>query len=136
MKRIKLPRSDLLFKTFFFSLIISFLLFLYSGSNSKASSLVLEESFTVTTKTLSRHYIARGRTILRWDLDNVYPQCSHCNVVHNSNPAPFTLAILKKYGTKRITHLNKVAKEAVGKKISLSTKRELLKELTLDKQSV
>ena len=82
------------------------------------------------------HYVARGRTILRWDLDNVYPQCSKCNVIHNSNPAPFTLAILKKYGTARITHLNKTAKEAVGKKIPISAKRELLKELTLDKQSV
>ena len=76
------------------------------------------------------HYIARGRTVLRWDLDNLFPQCSSCNIIHNTNPAPFTMAIMDRYGKKRIAHLNVVAKEAVGGRVTDAQKRDLLDKLT------
>lgn len=75
------------------------------------------------------HFIARGRTVLRWDLRNLFPQCSGCNIVHNTNPAPFTLAIIKKYGVERIELLNKIAKEAVGDRVTDTQKRAWLAEL-------
>lgn len=76
------------------------------------------------------HYIARGRTILRWDLRNLFPQCSSCNIVHNTNPAPFTLAIVKDGGVETIELLEKIAREAVGKHVSDTQKREWLEGLT------
>lgn len=77
------------------------------------------------------HYIARGRTILRWDLRNVFPQCSGCNIAHNTNPAPFTLAIIKEHGKSRIEVLERTAREWVGKKVTDGQKREMLETLTI-----
>lgn len=75
------------------------------------------------------HYIARGCTALRWDMLNVFPQCSGCNIYHNTNPAPFTLAIIKEHGSKRIEYLEKTAREAIGNKIPDRVKREWLETL-------
>jgi 5-methylcytosine-specific restriction endonuclease McrA len=75
------------------------------------------------------HYISRKRTVVRWDLDNLLPQCSHCNITHNQNPAPFTSAIIREYGIERIESLERKAKDGNGKKIVNSQKREWLKSL-------
>lgn len=75
------------------------------------------------------HYISRTRTVLRWDLLNLFPQCSGCNISHNNNPAPFTLAIIKEHGSKRIEYLEKTAREAVGNKIPDRVRREWLETL-------
>jgi hypothetical protein len=75
------------------------------------------------------HYIARGRTVLRWHTDNVFPQCSSCNIVHNTNPAPFTMAIIKKCGVERIDTLKLIAELAVGERVTDTQKRLWLVEL-------
>lgn len=82
------------------------------------------------------HYIARGCTALRWELINLFPQCSGCNIYHNTNPAPFTMAIIKKVGQGRIEELERIAREAVGNKITESQKREKLEQLTAYYQSL
>lgn len=76
------------------------------------------------------HYIGRDCTRLRWDLRNLFPQCSGCNIYHNTNPAPFTMAIINKIGVNRIEELNLIAKRAIGDKMSNTEKRQLLVELT------
>lgn len=75
------------------------------------------------------HYISRKWSILRWDLKNVFPQCSGCNKNHNRNPAPFTLAIIEKHGEKRIKYLQDKVKEASGNRFLTSQKRAVQKEL-------
>lgn len=77
------------------------------------------------------HYISRTRTALRWDLLNLFPQCSGCNISHNNNPAPFTLAIIKEHGQKRIEYLEKTAREAIGQRLTDGQKREMLETLTI-----
>lgn len=76
------------------------------------------------------HYISRGRTVLRWDLRNLFPQCSGCNIIHNTNPAPFTLAIIDEYGVDRICLLEKMARDAVKERVTDTQKRIWLEELT------
>lgn len=75
------------------------------------------------------HYISRKRTVVRWDLDNLFTQCSSCNINHNQDPSPFSSAIVKKYGIERIESLEKKAREGNGKKITNAQKRELLESL-------
>jgi len=75
------------------------------------------------------HYISRRCTALRWDLRNLFPQSSGCNIIHNTNPAPFTMAIIKEYGVERIKLLEKIAKDAVGNRVTDTQKREWLDEL-------
>lgn len=78
------------------------------------------------------HYITRKRTITRWFFPNLFPQCAPCNRIHNTNPAPFSSAIIRKVGAERIMELNQLAKDAVGKKVSNQSKREhLIKLLSL-----
>lgn len=44
------------------------------------------------------HYISRTYYAVRWDLDNCHAQCGGCNIVHNVNPAPYTLFMEREYG--------------------------------------
>jgi len=76
------------------------------------------------------HYISRGRTALRWDLRNLRPQCSGCNIVHNVNPAPFTIALVNELGIKHIHLLDDMAENAVGERVTDTQKRQWLEELT------
>lgn len=57
------------------------------------------------------HYISRAKFILRWDFDNLWPQCSACNRRHEDNPLPFTLFILNKYGQGRLDYFADKLKE-------------------------
>lgn len=75
------------------------------------------------------HYISRTWNILRWDLVNVYPQCSGCNRIHNQNPAPFTLAIINAYGKGVIECLNEEVKKARGTKMPVSAIRQVQVDL-------
>jgi len=73
------------------------------------------------------HYISRRRFAVRWDMDNIFVQCSSCNKVHNQNPAPFTLAIIKTYGEDRIDKLNKICNDYTS--YSTLEKRKILETL-------
>lgn len=75
------------------------------------------------------HFIHRQTTILRWNFLNLWPQCSGCNIVHNTNPVPFTLAIEAKYGVSRLILLDKMQREGKGKKFPDSVRREWLADL-------
>lgn len=75
------------------------------------------------------HYIGRKNTILRWNFLNLWPQCSGCNIIHNTNPVPFTLAVELKHGVSRLILLDKMQKEGNGKKYPDGVRREWLAEL-------
>lgn len=72
------------------------------------------------------HFIKRKYTQLRWDFLNLEPQCAPDNQLHNENPIPYTLAMIKAYGQKRLDYLNKKQKE---KPPTTLEKREILKSL-------
>ena len=78
------------------------------------------------------HFVGRKRTVLRWSLLNVFPQCSGCNIIHNTNPAPFAMAIIndKTLGIEHINLLRDIAKNAVGDRVTETQKRDLLAELS------
>jgi hypothetical protein len=75
------------------------------------------------------HYIGRKCTILRWNLKNLFPQCAHCNVIHNTNSAPFAIAVVNKIGKERLEWLD--AKYMEGNKVTFpdGVRREWLEEL-------
>ena len=77
------------------------------------------------------HYVSRKYFFLRWDLDNVKPQCSVCNRFHNYNGIPYTLAIIKHHGIKRLFKLNQILKETKGVSMSDTKKRTILAQLRL-----
>lgn len=72
------------------------------------------------------HFIGRKNTILRWNFLNLWPQCSGCNIIHNTNPVPFTLAVEEKYGVSRLILLDKMQKEGKGQKYPDRVRREWL----------
>lgn len=45
------------------------------------------------------HYIGRRHYALRWDLRNCNLQHAGCNIIHNNNPAPYSLWMISKYGS-------------------------------------
>lgn len=73
------------------------------------------------------HYVSRQYFALRWDFQNIFPQCSGCNVKHNHNPIPFTKAIVAEYNQERIDYLD--AKCRDYKNMTTLEKRALLDEL-------
>ena len=78
------------------------------------------------------HYISRRIYILRWDMLNVWPQCSACNYNHQYNTLPFTSRILKEYGEIRISYLNDLYKKYKKEKMNSNQKRSLLGNLKKD----
>ena len=64
---------------------------------------------------------------VRFDLLNVFTQCSGCNSLHRFNPHPFIQWFLKEYGVEEYTDLVKRSKSKPKpiKKVQL---RELLEE--------
>jgi hypothetical protein len=72
------------------------------------------------------HYITRQVGLLRWDLLNLFPQCSGCNRTHNVNPAPFTPAIIKRHGVERIQYLNTKTLENKGTRITVGFRRQAI----------
>lgn len=76
------------------------------------------------------HYIKRKKFILRWDIKNLWPQCSHCNVVHNENTLPFTQYILKTVGKDRLDYFEEKLKEYSGSKwLTQNRKNDIMLEL-------
>lgn len=57
------------------------------------------------------HYISRRYYVVRWDLDNCHAQCGGCNIIHNRNPAPYTLFMERKFGNNKIEELEAKIKE-------------------------
>lgn len=52
------------------------------------------------------HFQSRVNTVLRWDLRNVHPQCSGCNMYHKfRSTLPYTRFIIAKYGENMIQEL-------------------------------
>jgi hypothetical protein len=82
------------------------------------------------------HFITRQVHPLRWDLLNVWPQCSSCNQKHQWNVLPFTYRVISECGAQRIEYLNKRYHGYKNHKMTTVEKRQLLEvlKLTLDKQ--
>lgn len=71
------------------------------------------------------HYVSRRFYGTRWDILNIWCQCSSCNYLHQHNPIPFTNAILKEYGQERLDYLD----SARGKRLTTLQKREMLDDI-------
>lgn len=52
------------------------------------------------------HFIARICTKLRFDETNCNCQCSSCNGIHESNPVPYTNAMIGRYGKEVVDQLS------------------------------
>lgn len=73
------------------------------------------------------HYVSRTVYALRWDLRNVHPQCSGCNITHNGDPIPYTRFMLDTYGKEVLDELT--FKRNSINKVSTPRLRELVEEL-------
>lgn len=74
------------------------------------------------------HYVSRRFYGTRWDLLNIWCQCSTDNYLHQHNPIPFTMAILDAYGQERLDYLNNARKT----QFTTLQKREMLQTLLTD----
>jgi 5-methylcytosine-specific restriction endonuclease McrA len=77
------------------------------------------------------HFISRSVRPLRWDFDNCEMVCSSCNIIHENNTLPHTVAILREYGEERVQSLNTTwqLSRQVGKSFTRTQKLERLEEL-------
>ncbi len=77
------------------------------------------------------HYVSRSVFALRWDFDNLEPQCSSCNYIHENNTLPFTNALLKAYGEDKVStlHTKWQLSRMKAKTFNRSEKIELLEKL-------
>lgn len=72
------------------------------------------------------HYVTRTKRILRWDMMNVFPQCSKDNANHERDSLPMTMAILNKYGKERLEYFEQKELEyEAGKWLTDEKKKEL-----------
>jgi len=77
------------------------------------------------------HFVSRGVMPLRWDFDNLEPQCSPCNKYHETNTLPFTNALLLAYGEDRVQtlHTKWQLSKMKAKSFTRGEKRDLLERL-------
>jgi hypothetical protein len=77
------------------------------------------------------HFVSRRVYPLRWDLKNVFPQCSADNYTHQHNQLPFTARIIEEFGPQRIEYLNNKYQEYKkrGKTLTRLEKEALLNKL-------
>lgn len=80
------------------------------------------------------HFIGRDYFAVRWDLMNVWEQCSVCNVKHNQNAVPFTLRIIEVHGLQRIDYLDKKCNAYTS--FTTLEKREILIKLEVIKHKL
>lgn len=79
------------------------------------------------------HYIGRMFIATRWDLTNTHQQCAGCNMLHESDPIPYTLFIQREFGSEypatlsAIAHQTKVLKRAERLELEAELKLELAK---------
>jgi hypothetical protein len=79
------------------------------------------------------HYIGRMFVATRWDLTNCHQQCSGCNMLHESDPIPYTLFIKREFGEKypetlsALAHQTKVLNRAERLALEVELKDELRK---------
>ncbi len=76
------------------------------------------------------HYISRRFIATRWDTSNCHQQCAGCNILHNSNPVPYTMFIQNKYGFLYPETLSNLAHH--GDPLRRSDRLALLGELTAE----
>ena len=58
----------------------------------------------------SGHFIPRGNMNLRWNFDNVFPQCVECNCFKNGDTKNFKLNLIQLFGIDHVENLEKQAK--------------------------
>lgn len=79
------------------------------------------------------HFVGRMFIATRWDLTNCHRQCAGCNMLHESDPVPYTLFIQETYGSEypatlsALAHQTKVLKRAERLKLEIELKEELRK---------
>lgn len=77
----------------------------------------------------SAHFISRSSMATRYDQKNVHACCKECNRFLNGNLYKYESFIINKYGQDELNRLKKLGKTTL--KMSLSDKKELLKELKI-----
>lgn len=73
------------------------------------------------------HYIGRRYFALRWDLRNCHMSCAGCNILHNTNPAPYTNFMIITYGESIFDELEFILQAHT--KFGILELRELLENL-------
>lgn len=73
------------------------------------------------------HFISRTFSKIRWDLDNVAPQCSSCNINHNRDTGPYAKWIVKTYGIEKLDELTARKKGTINRQFLYDKQDELLK---------
>lgn len=59
------------------------------------------------------HFISRRWKQVRWDFDNMRPQCAGCNKFKNGEPQKFRRHLIKEIGTIRVEHIESIFDEPV-----------------------
>jgi hypothetical protein len=52
------------------------------------------------------HFVKRGKSIIRWDLENCNCQCGGCNLSHNSYQGAYRRYIIDHYGSATLERLH------------------------------
>lgn len=79
------------------------------------------------------HFVGRMFIATRWDLSNCHRQCAGCNMLHESDPVPYTLFIQREFGSEypvtlsALAHQTKVLKRAERLELEVELKEELRK---------
>ncbi len=79
------------------------------------------------------HYIGRMFIATRFDLTNCHQQCSGCNMLHESDPIPYTQFIQREFGVEypatlsALAHQTKVLKRAERLELEVELKEGLRK---------
>lgn len=54
------------------------------------------------------HYVSRGVESIRFDFDNIRPQCFVCNGTHGGNLVEYELRLINQIGKDRVNQLNEI----------------------------
>lgn len=74
------------------------------------------------------HFVGRRHYSLRWDLRNTHGSCPGCNLLHNHDPNPYSLFMVKTYGPEILEEFEKIKNSY--QKTTTPELRELLEILS------
>jgi hypothetical protein len=72
------------------------------------------------------HFVKRGHHMVRWDEQNVHPQCPRCNLYLNGAQDEYAAYILNTYGKETLDRLLRAKRQS--KRWTMAELRELLEQ--------